>query len=292
MNKVIFWNCRGTGTKAKCSRNYLHNMIRDHSPYLVFLLETRQVHVNRRFIDKLFGRRWSFAVIPSQGNSGGIILAWDDNKVNIHILLEHRQVLLVEASAVNGGTCITGGVYASNDEYQRKDLWETLKPLLHQDMPVVLGGDFNCIVGQEEKKGGRPFRDDIACQDFLQFMQNTDLRDAGYSGSSFTWCNNQSGGKRIWERLDRVLFNSAALVQILGLQVSHLARIGSDHCPLLLSCGLNIFRPQGGVKFEDVWLTYEQATVIVRNSWRYSTRGSPSTVLSKKSARTLRALKK
>ncbi|PKA62859.1 putative mitochondrial protein [Apostasia shenzhenica] len=121
-------------------------------------------------------------------------------------------------------------------------------------------------------------------------MHDSDLQDAGFIGPAFTWCNNQAGGRRIWERLDRVLFNSTALVQIPGLQVAHLARIGSDHCPLL--SGSDIFKSQGGIKFEDVWLSYEEAAEIVQTMWRYPVRGNPPSVLSKKSARTLKALKK
>ncbi|PKA46599.1 putative mitochondrial protein [Apostasia shenzhenica] len=96
----------------------------------------------------------------------------------------------------------------------------------------------------------------------------------------------------MWVRLDRVCFNSAALSALPGSVVTHLTRIGSDHCPLLVQ-GENLeFKPQGNtLKFEDVWLEDEASNGIVIREWQKPTHGSPPTILNHKFARTLRALK-
>ncbi|PKA60552.1 hypothetical protein AXF42_Ash019445 [Apostasia shenzhenica] len=92
--------------------------------------------------------------------------------------------------------------------------------------------------------------------------------------------------------LDRVCFNSAGLSALPGSAVTHLTRIGSDHCPLLVQ-GRNLeFKPQGSIlKFEDVWLDEEGSKEIVIREWQKPAHGSPPAILNHKFARTLRALK-
>ncbi|PKA63653.1 integrator complex subunit 11 [Apostasia shenzhenica] len=96
----------------------------------------------------------------------------------------------------------------------------------------------------------------------------------------------------MWVRLDRVCFNSAALSALPGSVVTHLTRIGSYHCPLLVQ-GKNLeFKPQGSIlKFEDIWLEEEASKGIVTREWQKPAHGSPPTILNHKFARTLRALK-
>ncbi|PKA53725.1 hypothetical protein AXF42_Ash021337 [Apostasia shenzhenica] len=93
-------------------------------------------------------------------------------------------------------------------------------------------------------------------------------------------------------RLDRVCFNSAALSALPGSVVTHLTRIGSDHCPLLVQ-GWNLkFKPYSStLKFEDVWLEEEAFKKIVIREWHKPTNGSPPAILNHKFARTLRAHK-
>ena len=43
--------------------------------------------------------------------------------------------------------------------------------------------------------------------ELLAFMEEAKVFDAGFSRSSFTWCNNRKGRARIWKRLDRLLIN-------------------------------------------------------------------------------------
>ncbi|PKA64795.1 hypothetical protein AXF42_Ash016826 [Apostasia shenzhenica] len=96
----------------------------------------------------------------------------------------------------------------------------------------------------------------------------------------------------MWVRLDRVCFNSVALSALPGSAVTHLTRIGSDHCPLLVQ-GRNLeFKLQGDIlKFEDVWLEEEGSKEIVVREWHKPAHGSPPTILNHKFTRTLRALK-
>lgn len=63
-------------------------------------------------------------------------------------------------------------------------------------------GDFNMILDQSEKIGGRPF----ACSYidlFCSFVNYYAMVDLGFFGNPYTWSNNREGGHLIKERLDR-----------------------------------------------------------------------------------------
>jgi len=69
----------------------------------------------------------------------------------------------------------------------------------------------------------------------LKFMNDNDCHGIGMVGPRYTWCNNKVGSARILERLDRFLLNSLALQKIQIAMVRHLARLASDHCPIVLN---------------------------------------------------------
>ena len=102
-------------------------------------------------------------------------------------------------------------------------------------------------------------------EDFRDCLLRCSLFDAGFVGSSFTWCNNQHGEGRILARLDRCLVNDSGFD--LQLQVSHMARFNSDHSPLLLCITKpNVDGPRP-FKFLDVWLEDGGCLSVIKNSW-------------------------
>ena len=101
-------------------------------------------------------------------------------------------------------------VYAKCTVQERQMLWADLMVGTPSDVPWFLTGDFNVIVNEGEKRGGLPFRLTEG-EDFLQFMMEAGVSDAGFSGSNYTWCNNRQGRARVWKRLHRLLLNLEAL---------------------------------------------------------------------------------
>ena len=107
--------------------------------------------------------------------------------------------------------------------------------LVDQNIPSLVVGDFNCIDSLQEKRGGRPFFDNIEACEFCDFMRTTRLVDLGFFGPRFTWYNNRQGAARVWERIDRA-FATVSLIQMFPTnQVHHLLRITSDHCSVLIA---------------------------------------------------------
>ena len=124
-------------------------------------------------------------------------------------------------------------VYASCDGVEQRLLWDHLRSLSQMkcNVPWCVVGDFNSVLSSVEKKGGL-FPRGLYIVEFKDCMSECMLSDVGFIGSLFTWCNNQHGDDKILSRLDRCLINDQW--QEFQVSVNHLARVNSDHAPLLL----------------------------------------------------------
>ncbi|XP_020692235.1 uncharacterized protein LOC110106628 [Dendrobium catenatum] len=182
-------------------------------------------------------------------------------------------------------------VYADNDMYGICQLWEDISNHLSAALPHVVGSDFNCILEQGEKKGGKSFLYSQPASEMGDFMAANDLVDPGYSGPAFTWKNNKDARNRIYSRLDRFLVSSSILDNYQELRVVHLARVASDHCPILCSFMVGGRKTYSNcIKFEDVWTTFPRAWQIVSEKWKVPDSGTEAAKVQKKCRRTLKAL--
>ena len=134
--------------------------------------------------------------------------------------------------------------------------------------------DFNLILSPNEKKRGRPCQPSQGLE-LSQFMGEAGVLDAGFSGSSFTWCNNRHGRARIWKRLDRLLLNNACLNDSTSMVVSHLVREPSDHGPLLLSFSTRLDNKSRTFRFLNVWTSKDSLLDVVKMVWQGDVSGSP-----------------
>lgn len=72
-------------------------------------------------------------------------------------------------------------------------------------------GDFNVILGQHEKQGGRQENSRDIDRELQPFLDCSDTRDLRFVGNPYTWSNNRSPPNRILERLDWCLGNTSSL---------------------------------------------------------------------------------
>ena len=98
---------------------------------------------------------------------------------------------------------------------------------------MLVFGDFNEILYSHEKLG-RNYRDSRDMASFRDIMNTYDLSDMGFMGADFTWDNGWRGDGLVKETLDRFLSNSRWLSLFCKTRVEHLAKISSDHLPILL----------------------------------------------------------
>lgn len=94
------------------------------------------------------------------------------------------------------------------DSSLRKEFWEDLSSKVKVGLPSwVCIGDFNDIVDQGEKLGGRKVS--AKSNFFLRnFIFDVGVLDIGYIGNSLTWCIRRGGQANIRERLDKVLVSA------------------------------------------------------------------------------------
>ncbi|XP_027184031.1 uncharacterized protein LOC113782338 [Coffea eugenioides] len=178
-------------------------------------------------------------------------------------------------------------VKCSRDE--RRDLWLNLLADKPSSSPWCIGGDFNTILAPHEKRGGRPFGVAEGVE-LLSFMEEAEVFDVGFSGASFTWCNNRRGRATVSKRLDRFLINGDCLNLSTSISVVHLARHPSDHAPLKISFTSRLDDKPRPFRFLNVWTSKPQLLEVIRSAWDQEVSGSPLRVLCSKLLAARRAI--
>ncbi len=261
--KILAWNCRGAAKPSFMST--FKRLVQLHCPEICFLCETRVSGEGLRRVQRRIEVEWESFVVESQGMSGGILMLWRRGVASVDVFRNCAQQVVMVISEPNEPPWVLCGVYASTDYRSRRVLWGELTGLLTQGVPTVVVGDFNCILSPNEKRGGRAYSDSVDRREFREFVDDAGLVDLGFSGPRFTWCNNQLGRARVWERLDRALASSDWIQRFPSYQVSHLARVASDHCPLLIST-VPSSSHHSPFRFEKLWLSYPQSWEVVRGA--------------------------
>ena len=135
------------------------------------------------------------------------------------------------------------------------------------DLPWALMGDFNEELSEEEKSGGNPI-----CmrrvRAIKECMNACHVMDLGFLGPKFTWSNKREVGDLIQCRLDRCWANPAWKEFYLEANVTHLARINSDHYPLVLNLNPNMGNASDRpFRFQSIWLNHEEFPTVVKAAW-------------------------
>ena len=110
----------------------------------------------------------------------------------------------------------------------------------------------------------QPFRDAL---DFCR------LKDLGFSGFPFTWCNKRPGDHNVWVWLDRDVATVDWILCFPSTCIHHLDAFHSDHKPLLLctdSKFKRFYRKDHPFRFEAMWIKEESCESVVWDSWGVS----------------------
>ncbi|OIT20671.1 hypothetical protein A4A49_38227 [Nicotiana attenuata] len=206
-------------------------------------------------------------------NSCQIWLFWEEDLDCIVVDEDEQQVTCVVKH--DRISLLITSVHAKCEDERREDLWDKLRSIgVNFNLPWFIAGDFNCITDPIEKKGGSPHRMSKSLS-FIQCIMVCELVDAGYSGSSFTWCNGWCPNRRLWQRLHRVLVNHEWLNLFDCTSVNHLVRTRSDHSPLLALTKSTIHNPIKYFKFLNFWAEEDGFMNVVEQAWNEEVHGSP-----------------
>ncbi|XP_028555488.1 uncharacterized protein LOC114580865 [Dendrobium catenatum] len=196
--------------------------------------------------------------------------------VTFDVMEATSQAVIGNLSVPILGTWRIAIVYGNMCCKERGGLWSQLEKSMENAIPSITGGrgGFNYIINKEEKRGGKKF-----------------LFSKGPSvGPRFTWCNNKEGASQIWERLDRCMLNSIAIQKIPLVVTRHLARMASDHYPIVVKMDEEVRFKSKAIRFEDTWSSYPTAKSIVYHSWKKNDFGDEYMILQRKLSRTLKSL--
>ncbi|KAL9668229.1 hypothetical protein QQ045_002606 [Rhodiola kirilowii] len=195
-----------------------------------------------------------------------IWICWSDSLELDNTIWSSQQVTSLVRFKDSDTQAMFTFVYADCDDTVRQRLWaDLIDTSSRMNIPWLVAGDFNVVSTWEEKSGGNR-SDDSPLQEFNDFQLLAGLSDGGYKGNPYTWSNNQVGDKRIWERLDRVLLNGHALSKFPFLQVTHLARVHSDHCPLLVELDTTQ-KNLAFFHYQKAWQSHPGLIDVVRAGW-------------------------
>lgn len=106
--------------------------------------------------------------------------------------------------------CLLSVIYTSNDFSNRRSLWNNLENISNAiNDPWLIAGDFNEILTQSDKWGGRHINNRKSLE-FWSYINHCNLLDLGHKVSKYTWSNYRRHNKGIiLERLDRAFTNNS-----------------------------------------------------------------------------------
>lgn len=108
------------------------------------------------------------------------------------------------------------------------------------------------MLNEEEKIGGLPVID-VDHEDFENCIFSCDLNKIQFKGSPFTWWNGRTDSNCIFERLDKNFSNQEMQDRFNHMEVEHLARTGSDHAPMILTCEEGVSKYKKSFRFLKFW---------------------------------------
>ena len=251
------------------------------APAVVFLAETladeaRLEYVKNRIqIDKK-------CVVERINRGGGLVLFWKNDLVVDVISSSLNHIDAVINKDTEAAWLFTG-FYGEPESHRRHESWDLLHNLHSQNsLAFLCAGDFNEILKQSEKLGGR-MRPLGQMQLFRDILDECGLMDIGFKGSPFTWSKHYNNGVSIWERLDRVMVSYDWFSKFPGARVHHVDSTTSDHKILWIeNSDLNCSPRKRLFRFKEMWLGDKGCGEMVEGVWQVSYEEEGSTRVIKK----------
>ncbi|KAG2702185.1 hypothetical protein I3760_06G078300 [Carya illinoinensis] len=204
------------------------------------------------------------------GKKGGLALFWrsgDEVKItnysSWHINSEIKE-------AGKGKRWLFTGFYGYPETGKRKLSWDLLQSLKPREKePWCVMGDFNEILFQNEKVGGRQ-RSETQLNQFREMLEDNLLYDLGFCNGFYTWSNRHSDLFFTKEGLDRCVANMEWKEMFRGVRVEGLPVRSSDHLPILVSIG-GVTEKQRNwqvpFRFEASWVKEDDCELKIRQVW-------------------------
>ncbi len=191
-------------------------------------------------------------------------MMWSE-ALEIDVIDYNSQIIAIN---IKDGQCSWSlvGFYGPLYQSKRRKAWENLATLLESlDGPWICFGDFNVVLGDNEKEGGRI--GNSSTPNYLKdILFELGVMDLGFSGNTFTWTNKRWGKNCIRERLDMGIANISWRLNFPKAAIFHLGAIKSDHCPLLLDTWLQALISNRPFRFKVAWTIDPRCMEVIENA--------------------------
>ncbi|KAK3190291.1 hypothetical protein Dsin_029852 [Dipteronia sinensis] len=129
-------------------------------------------------------------------------------------------------------------------------------------VPWVMGGDFNTVLLEKERRGG--VFNKWSARAFNSFILHAKVIDTPLRGMEFTWSNNREAGS--WARLDRFLVSPEIFLWFPDLVQRGIPRSISDHKAIILGSSKQSWGPSPFQIFNG-WMEDQSLTAQIKRNW-------------------------
>ncbi|XP_026433507.1 uncharacterized protein LOC113330930 [Papaver somniferum] len=273
--QILSWNVRGLCSRER--RTIVKKVINIYKASIIILQETKMMYCTNFDIQQICGNNnfgWTFQ--QSAGSSGGMIILWNKDILDVHDSLVGEFTLSISCSNKDDGfQWILTNVYGPNKPRERDSFWEELDNVYSfWDLPWCIGGDFNTVLSCDEKKNSSKFTKSM--KSFSSFIAQHELINLPLKGARYTWSNNQSNP--VMCRLDIFLLSPSFELKFpLASQLAK-PRPTSDHIPLILDLSHPSWGPSP-FRFETLWFLENGFVEMMENWWNsFCFEGTPSEI--------------
>lgn len=230
---MVVWNARGLGGRRAFLM--LKQLVEELKPSILFICESKVLCKIACKWTSYLNFVGCVGVDPS-GTRGGLLLYWNGN-VNVVLRSYSRSHIDVNVCWETLMWRFTR-CYGPSKYDNRKPFWDLLRKLHSlrniEDECWVLGGDFNEIMYENEKKGGGKRRGNVD-NNLYYCCRNIGVNNIITMGPKFTWTNKRRGSGNVKERLDRFVVNQNSRKVFPFARAMNCGYFGSDHRAIKLS---------------------------------------------------------
>uniref|UniRef100_A0A803NJP8 Reverse transcriptase n=1 Tax=Cannabis sativa TaxID=3483 RepID=A0A803NJP8_CANSA len=224
------------------------------------IMETK-VDVVERFKIRV-GFKGCFSIVVN-GRKGGLSMLWRISD-ETHLTNYSNNHIDVEVRIPGVAKWRLFGFYGEPNRNLRYHTWNLLRSMAAESsLPWCVIGDFNNIISNDDKKGGRPYPATLISS-FQVAVMDSHLIDLELRGYQYTWERSRGTNRNVEIRLDRAMVTQQWLDMFNEVSLTNLAFSSSDHSPIFLEPKIMVSGTTMGLfRYENSWIREPLCAQIV-----------------------------
>jgi exonuclease III len=177
--KGFYWNSRGLSDLAKF--RYISDAVKEYNLDFIAVMETGKQDMSKTNLNRLSGGAdFVWHCLPPKGRAGGILLGVNETVLDISMIVEGEFYIKFHlCNKLDKFKWILMAVYGpAQDNFKSAFLSELVRACKQNQLPTIIGGDFN-IMRQSKEKNNDRFNDHWPFL-FNAVIDSFDLRELSY----------------------------------------------------------------------------------------------------------------